>query len=214
MSQGLPAGALADLPVDVTIVETRLLAKAFRDYQQFRFRLAGEDGALPPQSRDILRAGGVSAVLLLDRTRREVVLMHQFRLAAHLANGRGNLVEIVAGRVEAGEQPIEAARRETMEEIGVAPSPLVELFTYLSSPGISDEQITVFLGIVDASQVPERAGSAAEREETRPMRVSIDAALAALADGKMRSGPLIVALQWLAINRGRLDDIMRAGARA
>jgi len=151
-------------------------------------------------------------VLPIDPGRDEVVLLRQFRLAAHLANGRVNLVEIVAGHVEADEQPAEAARRECVEEIGVAPGLLVELFTYLTSPGMSDEEITLFLGIVDASGVPERAGAAAEHEETVPMRVPIDAALAALAAGTVRNGPLIIALQWLALNRGRLSEIVRMGS--
>jgi len=214
MAQGssLPAGPLADLAADVTILETQLLAEAFRNYEQYRFRLAGDDQAQPPQTRDIIRAGGVAAVLPIDLARREVILMHQFRLGAHVANGKGDLVEIVAGRVEAGEKALDCARRETIEEISVAPSALVELMTYLSSPGLSDEQITLFLAIIDASQVPERAGSAAEREVTRPMRVPMAAALAALAAGAMQNGPLIVALQWLALNQGRLDDIVRARA--
>jgi ADP-ribose pyrophosphatase len=154
----------------------------------------------------------VAAVLPVDLARREIILMHQFRLGAHVANGNGDLVEIVAGRVEAGEQPLECARRETIEEISVAPSALVELMTYLSSPGLSDEQITLFLATIDAARVPEQGGSAAEREVTRPMRVSIDAAIAALAGGAMRNGPLIVALQWLALNQERLDEIVRARA--
>src|SRR5205807_6454775 len=99
---------------------------------------------------------------------------------AQLASGRGDLIEIVAGHVEGNERLAQAARRECIEEIGVAPAALVELFTFLPTPGASDEQITLFLGIVDASNVPERAGSPAEREETRPMRVAIDRALAAL----------------------------------
>ena len=94
----------------------------------------------------------------------------------------------------------------------MAPDPLVELFTYLTTPGICDEEITLFLGVVDASRVPERAGAAAEHEETVPMRVPIDTALAALADGTVRNGPLIIALQWLALNRGRLGEIVRTGA--
>ena len=94
----------------------------------------------------------------------------------------------------------------------MAPGLLVELFTYLTSPGMSDEEITLFLGIVDASGVPERAGAAAEHEETVPMRVPIDAALAALAAGTVRNGPLIIALQWLALNRGRLSEIVRMGS--
>ncbi len=92
------------------------------------------------------------------------------------------------------------------------PGPLIELFSYLTTPGICDEEITLFLGIVDAARVPERAGAAAEHEETVLMRVPIDAALAALAAGIIRNGPLIIALQWLALNRGRLPEIVRTGS--
>jgi ADP-ribose pyrophosphatase len=204
----LPANPIADDRADVVIAGREVLAEGFRRYERLRVRRSGEN---VPRALDVLRSGPAAAVLPIDPGRDEVVLLRQFRLAAHLANGRGNLVEIVAGHVEADEQPAEAARRECVEEIGVAPGLLVELFTYLTSPGMSDEEITLFLGVVDASGVPERAGAAAEHEETVPMRVPIDAALAALAAGTVRNGPLIIALQWLALNRGRLSEIVRMG---
>jgi ADP-ribose pyrophosphatase len=205
----LPANPIADDRADVVIAGREVLAEGFRRYERLRVRRSGEN---VPRPLDVLRSGPAAAVLPIDPGRDEVVLLRQFRLAAHLANGRGNLVEIVAGHVEADEQPAEAARRECVEEIGVAPGLLVELFTYLTSPGMSDEEITLFLGIVDASGVPERAGAAAEHEETVPIRVPIDAALAALAARTVRNGPLIIALQWLALNRGRLSEIVRMGS--
>ena len=205
----LPANPIADDRADVVIAGREVLAEGFRRYERLRVRRSGEN---VPRPLDVLRSGPAAAVLPIDPGRDEVVLLRQFRLAAHLANGRGNLVEIVAGHVEADEQPAEAARRECVEEIGVAPGLLVELFTYLTSPGMSDEEITLFLGVVDASGVPERAGAASEHEETVPMRVPIDAALAALAAGTVRNGPLIIALQWLALNRGRLSEIVRMGS--
>ena len=205
----LPANPIADDRADVVIAGREVLAEGFRRYERLRVRRSGED---VPRALDVLRSGPAAAVLPIDPGRDEVVLLRQFRLAAHLANGRGNLVEIVAGHVEAEEQPAEAARRECVEEIGVAPGLLVELFTYLTSPGMSDEEITLYLGIVDASGVPERAGAAVEHEETVPMRVPIDAALAALAAGTVRNGPLIIALQWLALNRGRLSEVVRMGS--
>lgn len=205
----LPANPIADDRADVVIAGREVLAEGFRRYERLRVCRSGEN---VPRPLDVLRSGPAAAVLPIDPGRDEVVLLRQFRLAAHLANGRGNLVEIVAGHVEADEQPAEAARRECVEEIGVAPGLLVELFTYLTSPGMSDEEITLFLGIVDASGLPERAGAAAEHEETVPMRVPIDAALAALAARTVRNGPLIIALQWLALNRGRLSEIVRMGS--
>ena len=200
---------LSDLPADVALSKPELLAKGYRDYQRYRLTLTGMDGAPVAQVRDVLRAGKVVAVLPIDLARDEIVLIRQFRLPAHLADGKGDMIEIVAGRVEAGEQPIVAARRECAEEIGVTPAALVELFSYLTTPGIADEQITIFLAAIDAGKVPARTANAAEGERIQTLRVSIDAALAAVGRGTMRNGPLIIALQWLALNRGRAAELLR-----
>jgi ADP-ribose pyrophosphatase len=196
---------LADRPADVALAKPERLAKGFFDYQRYRLTLQGA-----VQTREVVRAGKVAAVLPVDVARDEIVLIRQFRLPAHLANGRGELIEIVAGRVEAGEQPVDTARRECAEEIGVAPLSLVELFSYLTTPGLTDEEVTVFLAAVDASRLPART-HATEGERISVMRVPIDAALAALAPGKMHNGPLVIALQWLALNRDRVAELLRAG---
>jgi ADP-ribose pyrophosphatase len=200
---------IADQPAEVIISDRELLVNAFHPYERFRFRLATSE---TPQTRDILRSGSVVAVIPVDLERDEVVLLQQFRLAAHLGNGKGNLIEIVAGYVEANESAIEAARRECIEEISIAPRALIELFTYFTSPGMSDERITLFLGIIDASRLPQRGGAAVEHEDIMLMRGSVDSALEALTAGGVRNGPLIVALQWLALNRGRLAEIARSAS--
>ena len=74
-------------------------------------------------------------------------------------------------------------------------------------------EITLFLGIVDTAKLPERAGAAAEHEVTRPFAVPVDTAIAALNDLKMRSGPLVLALHWLALNRARLTFAIAAAQR-
>jgi ADP-ribose pyrophosphatase len=201
-----PGSSIADEPADAAIVEREVLAGGFRPYQRLRAQGPGEG----IETRDLLRAGAAVAVLPIDLERGEVVLIRQFRVAAQLANGRGNLVEIVAGHVEANETPCETARRECLEEIGIAPRLLVELFTYLTSPGLTDEEVTIFLGVVDASQAT-LAGDA-EREASALLRAPIAAALSALAAGTVRNGLLVTALQWLALNRGRLADIARTGS--
>ncbi len=199
---------LADLPADVSVSSPEKLAKGYRDYERYHVTLQGADGAPVEQQRDVLRAGQVVAVLPVDLERNEIVLLRQFRMAAQLANGRGDLIEIVAGRVEAGEQPAVAACRECAEEIGVAPEKIVELFTYLPTPGLTDEEVTVFLGAVDASAVKEGAVATIDSEQLYLMCVSIDSALAALKNGALRNGPLLMALQWLALNRDRLSALL------
>jgi len=208
-SARVTAEGIADDGADVTVVGPELLAKGFRPYERFRFTMANDEA---PRTADVLRAGPAAAVLPFDPARDEIILLQQFRLPAHLANGKGTLVEIVAGHVEANEQPAETARRECVEEIGVEPSPLIELFSYFTTPGMSDEMITLFLGVVDASLVPRSAGLAVEHEQTMLTRVPIDAALAALEGGAIHNGPLIIALQWLALNRSRLTEIVRSGS--
>ena len=207
----LPPPSLADAAAEVSLSAPELLGKGFRTYERYRYAFPGDDPERVVRTHDLIRFGHIVAVLPVDLVREEVVLIRQFRLPVHLTNGKGELIEIVAGHVEAGEDLMEAARRECAEEIGVAPDALFRLFSYFPTPGASDEEITLFLGLVDASAVPDRAGRAAEQEETRPLRVPIDAALAALGDDAMHNGLLVLALHWLALNRARLKEIAWKG---
>jgi ADP-ribose pyrophosphatase len=199
---------LADRSADVELSAPELLAKGYRPYQRYRVALKGADGETVTQQRDVIIAGKVAAVLPVDLARQEIILIRQFRLPGHLAVGKGDMIEIVAGRVEAGESASAAAQRECTEEIGTAPEKLVELFSYLTTPGLTDEEVTVFLAAVDASRVPARTVHATEGERIETLRVSIDVALDALNEGRMRNGPLLIALQWLALNRGRIATLL------
>jgi ADP-ribose pyrophosphatase len=208
MSEDVGAGALADGPADVSVSAPSVQGKGFHDLERFSVTLRSPGRDPITAVRDVLRVGKVTAVLPLDLARRELVLLRQFRLPAHLATGMGELTEIVAGHVEEGETPAEAGMRECVEEIGVRPAALYELFQFIPVPGASDEHAYLYLGLVDAARTPERAGAAHEKEATRPMRVPIETALEALERGIMRNGFLLIALQWLALNRNRLDAIV------
>lgn len=199
---------LADLSADVFLSRPQMLAKAYRDYHRYNVTLQDKDGPVV-QERDVLIAGKVIVVIPIDAARQEIVLIRQFRLPAHLANGRGDLVEFVAGRVEAGESLMEAARRECKEEIGVEPGKVVELFTFLSTPGVTDEEITIFLAAVDAATVHEGPLTTPDGERLLVQRVSIDAAVSALDRHMMRGSPVIIGLQWLALNRENIAGLLR-----
>ncbi|NVN87640.1 MAG: NUDIX domain-containing protein [Rhodopseudomonas sp.] len=199
---------LADGKADVTISAPMLIGQGFMAYERYEVSLQ-RDGEPPLlQRRDVLRASRVAAVLAIDLGRDQVALIRQFRLPAHLATGRGDMVEIVAGRIEPGETPDAAARRECLEEIGVAPQRLVELFSVLATPGFTDEYVTFFAGFIDCAEIPSRGGVADEDEDTHPFVVSIDQALAALDRGEVLNALLVSALQWLALHRGRLRDYL------
>jgi ADP-ribose pyrophosphatase len=204
-------GPLADAQADAEASPPEVLVKSFRTFERYNVTVRHADGTTASLSRDVLHVGKVVGVIALDPARNVLVLIRQFRLAAHLAIGLGELIEIVAGHVEQGESPEEAARRECMEEIGVAPRSLHPLFSFMPAPGINDEFASMFLAIVDAGAVPERAGAASETEDTQPLCVDVEAALAALAAGRLHNGYLLIGLQWLALNRHRINGIIAGG---
>ena len=198
---------IADRAVDVELSEPVSIGRGFRPYDRFEIAIA-RDGEPPlKQQRDVIRAGRVAAVIPIDLVRGQIVLIRQFRLAAHLATGRGDMVEIVAGLVDADESVATAASRECVEEIGVKPSKLIELHTVLATPGVADELVTFFLGIIDASAVVSRGG-VDEQEDIRPFVVSIDEAVAALDTGAVKNALVVSALQWLALHKSELAEMI------
>jgi ADP-ribose pyrophosphatase len=202
---------LEDRPADAALAGPELIGRGRYHYERYRVTLPDQQ---QPLTREVVRVGRVAVILPVDLARDEIVLIRQFRLGAQLALGAGDMVEVPAGHVEPGEEPIEAARRECREETGLTPIRLVPIFRLMPSPGMSDEDMSFFLAVVDAERLPERAGALHEAEHTRPMRVPIDRALAALAAGQLHYGAAVAALQWLALNRARLAAIARASGPA
>ena len=190
----------AAAPVEISGPEGR--GGGIYRYERYRVVMNGA-----PIERDVVRIGRVVVIVPVDLDCDEIVLIRQFRLGAHLALGPGDLVELPAGRVERGEDVANAARRECQEEIGVAPQFQVPIFEVMPSAGSSDEHMFFFLGVVDASKVPARAGAAHEQEDTRPLRAAIGRALDALVAGELHYGAAVLGLQWLALNRSRLREI-------
>jgi ADP-ribose pyrophosphatase len=194
---------LSDAAAEVELTGPENRGGGFYRYERYRVTLGGA-----AFERDAVRVGRVVVILPVDLERDEIVLIREFRIGGHLALGKGDMVELPAGRVERGEEWADAARRECQEEIGVAPRALMPIFELMPSPGMSDEHMCFFLGAVDASKVPERAGAMHEREETRPLRVPIDCAIEALKSGKLHYGAAVIGLQWLALNRDRLRELV------
>ncbi|MFG1348059.1 NUDIX domain-containing protein [Xanthobacter autotrophicus] len=201
---------MEDRPARAEVEGPELLAKGFRPYERYRLVLHHDDGTSDAQVRDIVRGGRVVGVLGYDPERDLVVLIRQFRLTAHLSRGRGEMVEIVAGLVEEGEDPEAAAVRECIEETGVEPRLVLPMLSFTPTPGVTDEFALMFLGILDAGALPARAGARHETEMTQPFAVPVDEALAAIAQGRCINGFLIIALQWLALNRARLPELIAA----
>jgi ADP-ribose pyrophosphatase len=89
--------------------------------------------------REIVRHPG-SAVILARDGQRRILLVRQFRLPA-----RGRLWELPAGRIDEGETPLRAAKRELLEETGYRARRWEKLIGFYPSPGYCSEFMTVYL---------------------------------------------------------------------
>lgn len=200
---------LCDCPLAVTLSKPTVLVKAYYDYRRYAVSIKTKDAPPFLQERDVLIAGKVVVVIPIDLVRQQIVLIRQFRLPAHIANGLGDMVEFVAGRVEPNETLVDAARRECREEIGVAPEKTVQLLRYLTTPGSSDEEVTIFLCAIDSSTIRDGSRTTADGEHLQIMRTSIEDAIRALNRCSMRGSPIVIGLQWLALNREHLARLLR-----
>jgi ADP-ribose pyrophosphatase len=83
--------------------------------------------------------GGVAIVPVVDNN---VILIQQFRIAVER-----EVIELPAGLMEPGEEPIQCAARELEEELGYRARELVPLASYYSSVGFADERMHIFLAV-------------------------------------------------------------------
>lgn len=90
-----------------------------------------------PCKREIVEHCGGAAVLA--ETERGIALVKQFRYAYG-----EEIYEIPAGKLNAGEDPMEAARRELKEETGLEADKLTLLTVLYPSPGYTDEKIYIY----------------------------------------------------------------------
>jgi ADP-ribose pyrophosphatase len=194
---------------NVNVLSPERLVTGFRHYDRFDVTLSSPGGGVLPFKRELLRSGPVVGVLPVDPDRGEIVLTRQFRLGGHLAAGLGEMVEIVAGRIDEGETPEDAASRECLEEIGVEPAQLVSLFAFAPAPALTDEFMHLFLARIDAAVVPLRAGLRHEVEDIAIIRYRLAEVVDLLSGKSFHSGPTITALQWLTANQITLDRYLR-----
>ncbi len=137
----------------------------------------------------VAHPGAVAAVPIIGD---DVILIEQYRAPV----GRP-LLEIPAGKLDIpGEDRRNTAERELEEEIGYSPGRLVHLIDLLTTPGFSDECITIYLA-TDLEAVPPRPVGA-EEHHAQLVRMTLRDAVAqvhagVITDAKTVAGLLLVA---------------------
>ncbi|WP_176249122.1 NUDIX domain-containing protein [Sulfitobacter sp. HGT1] len=156
--------------------------------------------------RAVFVASDAALVLPYDPQRDCVMLVEQLRMGP-IARGDTAVwqFEPIAGRVDPGETPQEAAHREAAEEAGITFNSLELVAEVYASPGDSTEFFYIYVGLAD---LPDKStgvsGLDTEDEDIRSHLMSFEDLMAMVDTQQAANAPLVIAAYWLARHRDRL----------
>ncbi len=140
-------------------------------------------------SREVVRHNGSVVILAVDDSKNKrdpmIVMERQYRHAA-----KEYLLEVPAGKMEAGEEPLPAAKRELLEETGFRAKRWRKLVRYFASPGFLAEWMQVF--IAEGLTVGEAQPEYDEQLEIEMMPLS--RVLSMIDEGKIHDGKTLISV--------------------
>jgi ADP-ribose pyrophosphatase len=137
------------------------------------------------KTREVVEHPGAAAIVPI-LPGGDILLVRQYRHAV-----TADLWEIPAGKIDPGEDPLSCARRELREETGYVAERWTELAAFFTTPGFSNERITLFRAS-DLRRVEDPTPG--EIDASRPFaRTALAGMIAsgALDDGKTLVGLLL-----------------------
>lgn len=140
--------------------------------------------------RDVIHHTGSVVILAVDDSESEprVLLERQYR---HAANDY--LWEIPAGRIDEGELPLPAAKRELLEETGYTAARWRRIFKFYASPGFVAETMSVYLATgLQAGQAQPEADEVIQQRMV-PLKTTVGMVLR----GTIRDAKTISSVLWL-----------------
>ena len=135
-------------------------------------------------TREIVEHSDCVAVIAVD-DRDNVLLVNQFRKPVEK-----ELLEIPAGGIEPGEDPVECVRRELREETGFLPQKVERLGGFYSAPGYGTEYLYLYL----ATDLVPSPLQAEDSESISLVRVSLAQIPSLIASGSICDAKSIAGL--------------------
>lgn len=144
-------------------------------------------------TREVIKHPGACTVLAITQEDK-ILFVEQYRKACELP-----LIEIPAGRLEPGEDPLTAAVRELEEETGYVAGKITKVSQFYTAPGFCDELMHVYLA-EDLTKL-EVSADLDEDEFLDLMEFSLDEALEMINNGRIIDAKTIIAIQYLALRK-------------
>lgn len=183
------------------ILKTEVKDDSWATFLRIQVRLDGGEVVW----RQVEDHGAAAVVLPYDPERRTALLVRLFRAPPLHAGVDPMLVEAVAGLIDEDETAEAAARREALEEAGVRLFELEFVGEVWSTPGISTEKMSLYLGAYRAEdRVAEGGGLADEHEDITVLDTPLAELGREMEAGRITDMKLLVLLQALRLRRPEL----------
>jgi nudix-type nucleoside diphosphatase (YffH/AdpP family) len=179
------------------LVEMKTLYEGWGRLLALRVRLP--DGTV--LRREVEDHGPAVCVLPYDPDRRVAMLVRQFRPPAFHVAGEPDVLEAPAGMLDE-DDPVDCARREALEEVGLELKLIEEAGLVWTMPGVSTERMHLYLAEYGAGdRVGDGGGLADEHERITVVELAL-AELAAMADdGRLSDLKTLALVQTLRLRR-------------
>jgi nudix-type nucleoside diphosphatase (YffH/AdpP family) len=164
--------------------------------------LRAKDGTL--LQREVEDHGSAASVLPYNPERKVAILVRQFRTPVRMSGEADDILEAIAGIVEA-EDSEQTAKREAREEAGLELGTLEPAGIHWTMPGISTERMALFLAPYRAAQrISDGGGLDHEHEEIAVVEISLDELARCADDGRLNDLKTFALVQTLRLRRPEL----------
>jgi nudix-type nucleoside diphosphatase (YffH/AdpP family) len=184
----------------IRVKDVRLLSDNHYTLKTTTFEWLRANGEWQTQHRESYDRGNGATLLPYHLKQRTVVLVRQFRYPAYVNGYDDLLIEAVAGLLD-NASPEARIRAEAEEETGYRLREVHKVFEAFMSPGSVTEKLHFFVAEYEPEmRVGSGGGIADEGEDIEVLELSIDEALAMIADGRIVDAKTIMLLQYAALS--------------
>lgn len=170
---------LKETQIDTALVYEGSFIQVHKDHARL------QDGSI--STREYIRHPGAVAILaLLDNG--NLIMERQYRYAP-----QQEFIEIPAGKIDPGEDPLRTAKRELLEETGYVAQDWIHLTTAWPCIGYADERMEYYL----ARGLSHQGSQLDEGEFLEVFELSLVDAINWIRQGKVTDSKTIVGLFWL-----------------